>query len=143
MSPERPTKKKKTDDDSKPNHLLSPEDKTTEPKKQIPSAKKPSPEKPSIEKLSKQSENENKPLNRLLKDKLRSNDSKKLELKSDPKNVIKQLFLVDLPDDFYSFWEMCKTLNTSDPSSKLFSFIDYHLHCYFISICVFLINNLS
>lgn len=143
MSPERPTKKKKTDNDLKPNDLLSPEDKTSKPKKLSPSPKKPSPEKPSIEKLGKQSENENNYSKRLLKDKLRSSDSKKLELKSDPRDLIKQLFLVDLPDDFYSFWEMCKTLNTSDPSSKLFLFYTLLFTLLFYIPLYILFNKLS
>lgn len=38
----------------------------------------------------------------------------------DVKENIKRKFLVDMPDDFYSFWEFCKSLNPKDPTSKCF-----------------------
>lgn len=53
-----------------------------------------------------------------IRDKLPSSELIELKFKECPKDIIKQLFLVEMPDDFYSFWEMCKTLNEKDPSSK-------------------------
>lgn len=38
---------------------------------------------------------------------------------TDIKKVIKNLFLVDMPEDFYSFWEFCKSLHPKDPTSEL------------------------
>lgn len=67
----------------------------------------------------KQRESNNVPADQvLLKNKIRTNNSTKLELQSTHNEVIKQLFLVDMPNDFYSFWEMCKSLQKSDPISK-------------------------
>ncbi|EFA01605.2 histone PARylation factor 1 [Tribolium castaneum] len=37
----------------------------------------------------------------------------------DPKLFIKSRFLVDLPNDFYQFWEFCKQLKPTDPSNAL------------------------
>ncbi|XP_044255757.1 histone PARylation factor 1 [Tribolium madens] len=37
----------------------------------------------------------------------------------DPKAFIKSRFLVDLPNDFYEFWELCKKLKPNDPSNAL------------------------
>lgn len=31
------------------------------------------------------------------------------------KTLIKKFFLVDMPDDFYQFWEFCKGINEKDP----------------------------
>jgi hypothetical protein len=55
---------------------------------------------------------------RLLKDKTNCSSSKKLDLGSSSEEIIKQLFLMDMPDDFYSFWKMCEKQNSSDPASK-------------------------
>lgn len=35
--------------------------------------------------------------------------------KTDRKNLIKKLFLVDMPDEFYSFWDLCVKLNPKKP----------------------------
>lgn len=37
----------------------------------------------------------------------------------DPKAFIKSRFLLELPSDFYEFWEFCKTLKPTDPSNAL------------------------
>jgi hypothetical protein len=34
----------------------------------------------------------------------------------DTDNIVKKLFLVDLPQDFYAFWEFCKSLKPNSPS---------------------------
>lgn len=34
----------------------------------------------------------------------------------DPEENIRQKFLVQMPTDFFAFWEMCKTLNRSNPA---------------------------
>lgn len=65
----------------------------------------------------KQEVNKN-PSEEHVEDKTRHSTSKKIELSSSCKEIIKQLFHVDMPDDFYSFWEMCKKINNSDPASK-------------------------
>ena len=31
---------------------------------------------------------------------------------------IKKAFLVDMPDDFYKFWEFCVSLNSDQPCGK-------------------------
>lgn len=36
----------------------------------------------------------------------------------DVKANIKRKFLVQMPDDFYQFWEFCKIMKPSDPLSK-------------------------
>lgn len=36
----------------------------------------------------------------------------------DVKENIKQKFLVDMPDDFYQFWEFCQSLKPDDPTRK-------------------------
>ncbi|KAK9506514.1 hypothetical protein O3M35_008437 [Rhynocoris fuscipes] len=41
------------------------------------------------------------------------------ELPTDVKEIIKLLFLVDMPDDFYSFYEFCKSLSSSSPKKAL------------------------
>lgn len=43
----------------------------------------------------------------------------KIVLEKDHKKLIKQLFLVNMPEDFYSFWEFCKSLNKEDPIREL------------------------
>ncbi|XP_076274246.1 histone PARylation factor 1 [Rhynchophorus ferrugineus] len=37
----------------------------------------------------------------------------------DPANFIKQKFLVDMPSDFYAFWDFCKGLCPSEPENAL------------------------
>ena len=40
------------------------------------------------------------------------------DLPSSPEDVkesIKQKFLVEMPDDFYSFWSFCKSLSSEEP----------------------------
>uniref|UniRef100_A0A1B6M6S4 PBZ-type domain-containing protein n=1 Tax=Graphocephala atropunctata TaxID=36148 RepID=A0A1B6M6S4_9HEMI len=54
-----------------------------------------------------------------LKDKVRTSEARKVELKSNLKELIKQLFLMEMPEDFFSFWEMCETMNKNDPTSAL------------------------
>ena len=53
---------------------------------------------------------------------------------SDPLNEredIKRKFLVDMPQDFYDFWEFAKSINTQAPCGQfcLWSF-ENHIHCY-------------
>lgn len=38
---------------------------------------------------------------------------------SNPKDHVKRLFLVDLPEDFYVFWDFCKTLKPNSPSCNV------------------------
>ena len=38
---------------------------------------------------------------------------------SDPRENIRQKFLVEMPEDFYLFWKFCCTLNEKSPPSKL------------------------
>lgn len=71
----------------------------------------------------------------LLNNKLRTEHSKVMELKSDNKELIKQLFLVYMPDDFYSFWEMCESLNRSNPLGK------YDMECLQIELSQYKILN--
>lgn len=42
-------------------------------------------------------------------------EEKKITLPKDVKERIKYLFLVDMPEDFYSFWELCKSLCKISP----------------------------
>lgn len=35
---------------------------------------------------------------------------------TDVKENIKSKFLVEMPDDFYDFWEFAKTINSKNPS---------------------------
>lgn len=44
----------------------------------------------------------------------------------DKKQFIKEKFLVEMPDDFYAFYEFCKKLNTRDPL-KAFADVDLFL----------------
>ncbi|KAG8255728.1 hypothetical protein J6590_085796 [Homalodisca vitripennis] len=55
----------------------------------------------------------------LLKNKVRTLESKKVELETNNKELIKQLFLFEMPPDFFSFWEMCETMNKNDPTNAL------------------------
>lgn len=44
--------------------------------------------------------------------------SEKRALESfDKKEFIKEKFLVEMPEDFFTFWEFCKTLNPKDPQN--------------------------
>ena len=48
-------------------------------------------------------------------------DAEELEIDRVCENVrdkMKRKFLVDMPEDFYQFWEFCKTLSSSHPESK-------------------------
>ncbi|KAK6960496.1 UPF0609 protein [Biomphalaria glabrata] len=45
----------------------------------------------------------------------------------DVKENIKRKFLVDMPDDFYSFWEFCKSLNPKDPTRALANTLKLYL----------------
>lgn len=40
----------------------------------------------------------------------------------DPKQVVKTKFLVEMPEDFYSFWDFCKQINSKDPLNALKDF---------------------
>ena len=43
-------------------------------------------------------------------------DSDELARESDDvKENLQRKFLVQMPDDFYQFWEFCKSLNSSNP----------------------------
>jgi len=35
--------------------------------------------------------------------------------KEEAKRIIKKMFLVDMPDEFYHFWDLCLQLNTKNP----------------------------
>ena len=37
----------------------------------------------------------------------------------DVKENVKRKFLVQMPEDFYQFWEFCKSLNPSDPQGTV------------------------
>lgn len=37
----------------------------------------------------------------------------------DMRENVKRKFLVQMPDDFYQFWELCKSLNPSNPTGLL------------------------
>ena len=37
---------------------------------------------------------------------------------TDPQRTIKERFLVDMPQDFYDFWEFCKHLNPAAPEGN-------------------------
>lgn len=37
---------------------------------------------------------------------------------TDPQRTIKERFLVDMPQDFYDFWEFCKHLNPTAPEGN-------------------------
>jgi hypothetical protein len=44
----------------------------------------------------------------------------------DEKEAIKQKFLVEMPEDFYSFWSFCKTLSPDKPEGTVhFSTCDF------------------
>ena len=46
-------------------------------------------------------------------------DSDELARESeDVKENVQRKFLVQMPDDFYQFWEFCRSLNSSSPQSK-------------------------
>lgn len=52
------------------------------------------------------------------------------ELPDSPDNVresIKQKFLVEMPDDFYDFWDFCCSLNKKDPSDALHDLLGLRL----------------
>ena len=36
----------------------------------------------------------------------------------DPRDDVCRKFLVQMPEDFYQFWELCKTINSSAPQRK-------------------------
>ena len=38
------------------------------------------------------------------------------------KDLLKQKFLVDMPQDFYDFWDLLKTINAANPSDVLHPF---------------------
>ena len=41
---------------------------------------------------------------------------------SQTKDLLKQKFLVDMPQDFYDFWDLLKTINAENPSDVLHAF---------------------
>lgn len=43
---------------------------------------------------------------------------KKLKTYDERKKFIKQKFLVDMPKDFYQFWDLCKTLSSDKPKDS-------------------------
>jgi hypothetical protein len=40
---------------------------------------------------------------------------------ADEKEAIKQKFLVEMPEDFYSFWSFCKTLAEDKPEGMVYN----------------------
>ena len=38
------------------------------------------------------------------------------------KDLLKQKFLVDMPQDFYDFWDLLKTINAANPTDVLHRF---------------------
>lgn len=49
---------------------------------------------------------------------------------SDIKQSIKQKFLVEMPDDFYQFWDFCESISGSNPACK------YSSHLGRLFICI-------
>ena len=50
-------------------------------------------------------------------------DSAELDQEScDVRENVKRKFLVEMPEDFYQFWDFCKSLNPSRPESKISSY---------------------
>ena len=47
-------------------------------------------------------------------------DDEEPESPSDVKENIKCKFLVEMPEDFYHFWDFAKSINPADPKSKNF-----------------------
>ena len=44
------------------------------------------------------------------------------DTRSQTKDLLKQKFLVDMPQDFYDFWDLLKTINAENPSDVLYPF---------------------
>lgn len=50
-------------------------------------------------------------------------DSAELDQEScDVRENVKRKFLVEMPEDFYQFWDFCKSLNPSRPEGKISSY---------------------
>ena len=50
-------------------------------------------------------------------------DSAELDQEScDVRENVKRKFLVEMPEDFYQFWDFCKCLNPSRPEGKISSY---------------------
>lgn len=47
----------------------------------------------------------------------------------DERDDIRHKFLVDMPQDFYDFWEFAKTINTHAPSGQFCFFCDHLYIC--------------
>lgn len=47
---------------------------------------------------------------------------------TDPQSNIKEKFLVDMPQDFYDFWEFCKDLNHTVPQGIIIFVILLYLY---------------
>lgn len=47
-----------------------------------------------------------------------SKEFKKLKTLDERKKFIKQKFLVDMPEDFYQFWDLCKKLSADKPKES-------------------------
>lgn len=52
--------------------------------------------------------------------------NQQIPLSKDLSKAIKQLFLVEMPQDFYDFWEFCNTVDEKNPQG-VFSDLDLHL----------------
>uniref|UniRef100_A0A1B6FYY8 PBZ-type domain-containing protein n=2 Tax=Cuerna arida TaxID=1464854 RepID=A0A1B6FYY8_9HEMI len=77
------------------------------------------PPKKSVEKESREKIDDDASKCILIKNKVRTSESRKVELETNNKELIKQLFLLEMPPDFFSFWEMCETMNKNDPTNAL------------------------
>lgn len=98
----------KTADESKLSSSLSPKDKETEDQQKAESSSESPPTKKlKIENPIESAKTEVNPSTRNVVD------------KKEGRIIIKNLFLVDMPDEFYSFWDMCVKLNPKNPLGLL------------------------
>ncbi|KAK8754733.1 hypothetical protein V5799_002555 [Amblyomma americanum] len=59
---------------------------------------------------------------------MQGNDDNELpDSPDDVRESIKQKFLVEMPDDFYDFWDFCSSLSKNDPSSALHDLLGLRL----------------
>lgn len=49
----------------------------------------------------------------------KSESNEKIYKDLKPQEFIKEKFLVDMPEDFYKFWDFCKSINEDEPSAAL------------------------
>lgn len=68
--------------------------------------------------LAKKARIDNKSVDDTDAEKVKETKTKIDEQEDDEKATIKSKFLVDMPDDFYQFWDFCSTLNSTHPHCK-------------------------